>query len=130
MDIAAIRASLALGARDAGFGAWDYAPDDPFDLPAAVVGGIKSMNILTRSVTQAEIGILFYCSLADAEDATRRLDLVLSVGDPDSFLTNILNYTTAGWTSIRFVSAGPYSRYSMPGGAVSLGVEILLEITG
>lgn len=132
MDLRQLRADLGVVAASSGFNAWSYQPDDPQDLPAAVVGGIKSMERLNQTVSQLMIGVTFYANAADPQDATERLDLALSVGNPDSFIDTLDSVEIAdgpAWRSVRFDSAGPYTRYSMPGGGSSLGVEVTLELT-
>ncbi len=132
MDMRQVRADLGTVARSAGWNAWDYQPDDPQNLPAAVVGGISEFMRLNRLVSQFKIGVTFYVNLANPQDAAERLDLVLSPGNPDSFL-DVLDSVTAedgaAWRSVRFDSATPYQRYSMPGGLYALGVELMLELT-
>lgn len=132
MDLRAIRKDLGVVAQEAGFNAWDYEPDDPQNLPAAVVGGIRSMTRLNAQVTRVELGVTFYVNAADPQDATARLDLALSTGIQDSFIDNLdtdAEKPDRSWRSVRFAASGPYTRYSMPGGAVALGVEITLELT-
>jgi len=132
MDLRKVRADIGVVAGVSGFNAFDYVPDDPKDLPAAVVGGIKSMVRLNAVVTQVELGVTFYVSAADPQDSAARLDLALSTGLPDSFIDNLDSVTPAdgaSWRSIRFQSAGPYIRYQMPGGGVALGVDVVLELT-
>lgn len=132
MNLAQLRADLKAVAEAAGFNAWDFVPDDPQDLPASVVGGIQSMVRLNAHVTQVKIGIEFYANHADAKDATRRLDLVLSTGDPNSFI-DILDHVEESdgpsWRSIRFDSCGPYTLVTMPGGGSALKVEATYELT-
>jgi hypothetical protein len=133
MDLRAIRRSIAAIALESGFSAWDYAPDDPSELPAAVVGGIKQMRRMNRLVCEIQIGVTFYASQADPIDATSRLDNALSTGTDGgtSFLDNLdaADDAAAGWRSIRFLAAGPYAVYAMPGNAKALGVEVILELT-
>lgn len=132
MDLRQIRTDIGVVAGESGFNAWDYAPDDPQDLPAAVVGGIKSMVRLNAVVTECQIEVTFYVNAADPQDAAARLDLALSVGLPDSFIDMLDSVTPAdgpSWRSIRFESAGPYQRYAIPGGAVALGCTVTLELT-
>ncbi len=132
MDLRQVRKDLGVVAGEAGFSAWDYVPDDPQDLPAAVVGGLSLFERLNAIVTKVNIGITFYVDLSDAQDAAARLDLVLSTGMPNSFidwLDSVTSNDLPAWRSVRFLSAGPYNRYTMPGGAVALGVEVTLEIT-
>lgn len=132
MDLRQIRADLGTVAAEAGFNAWDYQPDDLQHLPAAVVGGIKSMERLNQTVTQVQIGVTFYVNPADAKDATSRLDLALSTGNPNSFidcLDGVSSLDNPAWRSVRFDSAGPYAMYVMPSGSSALGVEVTLELT-
>lgn len=132
MNVRDIRRDIGVVAGRAGFNAWDYQPDDPQDLPAAVVGGIKEMTRLNKKVTQLKIGVVFYVNAADAQDATSRLDLALSVGNPDSFidmLDEVTQQDSPSWKAIRFESAGPYQKYQMPGESIALGVEAVLELT-
>jgi hypothetical protein len=132
MDLARIREDLAAVATAAGFNSWDYEPDDPQTLPACIIGGIREMERLNAIVTRAQILVTFYCSVADPKDATRRLDLALSVGHPNSFIDMLDSVTLEdgpAWRSIRFESASRYRRFAMPGGHVALGVEIVLELT-
>lgn len=132
MNLRAIREDLAAVAQEAGFNSWSVSPDDPQDLPAAVVGGIQNLVRLNRLTTQIQIGITFYVSLAEPVDATARLDLALSVGETGSFidlLDSVHAEDGAAWRSVRFVSAGPYTRFTMPGGGAALGVEVQLELT-
>jgi hypothetical protein len=136
MDLRAIRTDIGVLASNAKFNAWSYMPSDPQDLPAAVVGGIKSMKRLNRLVTQLQIGVIFYVNFTDPEDAATRLDTALSTGNPDSFIDQVDSLTQAdqpSWRSIRFESAGPYTVYTLPSGdpsgADALGVEVILELT-
>lgn len=135
MDLRALRKDLRVVAGESGFTAWDFVPEDPQDLPAAVVGAPKSMVRMNRLITQVEIPITFYASLADPLDATERLDLALSTGLPNSFI-DLLDFaaqqegaTAPSWRSVRFVSAGPYTRFALPGTVYALGVEVILELT-
>lgn len=132
MNLAQLRADLKAVAETAGFNAWDFLPDDPQHLPAAVVGGIHAMVRLNAHVTQVQIGITFYASHADAKDATRRLDLALSTGDPNSFI-DIMDAVTESdgpsWRSIRFDSCGAYHLVSMPSDGTALAVETIWELT-
>lgn len=132
MDLREIRIGLAAVARAAGFNAWDYMPDDPQDLPASTVGGIESMVRLNEAVTQVQLKVSFYVNETDMQDATARLDKALSVGLNGSFIDTVDEVTTADgppWRSIRFVSAGPYQRFAMPGNGWALGVETIWEMT-
>ena len=132
MDLRQIRADLGAVARESNFAAWDYEPDDPKDLPAAVVGGIQSMTRLNAVVTQIKLDVTFYVNAVDPQDASARLDLALSTGMPDSFidqLDSVMPVDGPSWRSIRFDSSGPYKRYAMPGGGVALGVTVTLELT-
>lgn len=131
-DLRAIRRDIGVVAGEAGFTAWDYEPDDPQLYPAAVVGGIVELERLNRAVTRAQIAVTFYASLADPADAAARLDLALSVGVQGSFIDVVDSVTLddgPSWKTIKLVSAGPYTRYQMPGGASTLGVTATLEIT-
>ena len=128
----ALRADLGVVAGEAGFSAFDYEPADPKNLPAAVVGGIKSMERLNAHVTQIQIGITFFVNAANEKDATARLDLALSTGLPNSFielLDSVSIEDGPAWRSVRFESAGPYLHYVMPSGGPALAVEITLEFT-
>lgn len=133
MDLRQLRADLGTVAQTSGFNAWDYEPDDVQDLPAAVVSGIKEMERLNRLVTRVKVVITFLVSLADPQDAAARLDTALSNGVQDSFIDNLDSVSVENdgpaWRSVRFDSAGPYTRYQMPGGGSYLGVEVLLELT-
>lgn len=134
MDLRAIRAALGVLSAAANFNAWDYIPDDPQHLPAAVVDGILSLDRLNAHVTQFDITITFYASGADPKDASARLDLLLSTGITGSFADLL---TTAAavlspappWRTIKLKTAGPYTRYAMPNGELALGVQITLELT-
>lgn len=134
MDLRQVRKDLATVGTTAGFNSWSVHPDDPQDLPALVVGGIKSMTRLTMSgVCQFELELAFYVSAASPDDAAERLDMVLSLGEPDSFLT-VLEAVSAqrdnpAWRSARFVGAGPYQRVTMPGGGAAMSVTVTLELT-
>ena len=132
MDLRKLRTDLGTVATEAGFTAWDYYPDDVQNLPAAVVGGIAGMVRLNRLVTEIDIGITFYCSLADPADAAARLDLALSTNMDGSFLDAVDEITptdAVNWRSVTFVRAGPYNRYDMPGNTHALGCEIVLRFT-
>lgn len=132
MDLRKVRQDIGVVAGESGFNAWDYQPDDPQDLPAAVVGGIQSMKRLNRLTTEVKIDVTFYVNASDPEDAAKRLDLALSVGMPDSFIDMLDSVTVEdgpSWRSIRFNSAGSYMKYQMPGNAVALGVTVTLELT-
>ncbi len=132
MDLRQLRADLGTVAGEAGFNAWDYLPDDPKTLPAAVVGGILEMERLNRLTTQIKLGVTFYVSAADPKDASARLDRALSVGLGDSFIDWLDSVQLAdgpSWRSVRFDSAGPYQKFSLPGGGVALGVTVVLELT-
>lgn len=132
MDLRALREDLTAVAEAAGFNAWSYVPDDPQDLPAAVVGGIQEMNRLNQHVTQIKLGISFIANAADPVDATARLDLALSTGNAESFIDMLDSVGTEdgpAWSSVRFDSAGPYTSIDLPGGGTALGVEIVLQLT-
>lgn len=131
MDLRQIRTDLGTVAGEAGYSAWSYQPDDPQALPAAVVGGIHSFERLNVKETRIELGVTFYVSLQNAEDAAARLDLLLSVGDPDSFVTllDAVDPATASWFGLWITSAGPYQRVAMPDSSVALSVELVLQIT-
>lgn len=134
MDLSALRADLATVAKTAGFNAWSYMPDDPKDLPAAVVAGVRSMSRLTiGGACVVELEVELYVNATDPEDASKRLDLALSLGVGESFLTILEaidpNLDKPAWRSARFVTAGPYTRVAMPGGGVALSVAVLLELT-
>ena len=133
MDLRAVRHDLGVVAQNIGLNAWDYQPDDPQNLPAAVVGGIQEMHRLNRIVTQFKLGVTLYVNCADPQDATAALDLYLSTGLDGSFIEAldavIPGLDSPAWRSVRFDSAGPYRRYSMPGGGAALGVEVVLELT-
>lgn len=132
MNVGAVRADLRAVAESVGFNAWAYQPDDPKDLPAAIIGGVKQYTRLNQTVTQIQLGVSFLANLNDPEDATNRLDLALSVGVDGSFIDAIDAIVPAdspAWRSCKFVSWGPYLRYAMPGGAAALGVEAILELT-
>lgn len=122
-----MRADLAVVAKAAGFSSFAYEPDDPQNLPAAVVGGIQSMTRLNRLTTELVLGVTFYCSLASARDAASRLDKVLSIGTGTGFLD--LLATTSTFKSWVFQSAGPYTTYQLPGGDFALGCTVTLQLT-
>ncbi len=132
MDLRAVRHDIGVVAQTANFNTWDYQPDDPKDLPAAVVGGIKAMQRLNAAVTLVQIGVTFFVNASDPQDAAQRLDLALSTID-GSFCSALDAYVETpnphAWRSAKFLSAGPYLRYTMPGGGVALGCEMLLELT-
>lgn len=135
MDLAAVRADLATVARQAQFpNAWSIAPDDVGDLPAAVIAGISSLQRLTMSgVCKFTLDVDLYVNAADPVDAAARLDLALSLGLADSFLTALEAVTSAdnpSWRSVLFLNAGPYQHVSMgPEGGMALRVTISLELT-
>jgi hypothetical protein len=136
MDLRAIRKDLAVLVQQSGFAAWSFLPSDPGDLPAGVVGGIKSMVRLNAFVTEITIGITFYANFTDPADAAERLDRMLSTGNANSLIDQFDKLTqsdTPSWRSIKFDSAGPYTVYTMPSGGPSgadaLGVEVTLGLT-
>lgn len=133
MDLRQLRIDLGKVAQTAGYNAWDYTPDDPQNLPAAVVGGIRSMVRLNALTTQIQVEVTFYVSAADPKDAAGRLDLALSVGLDGSFIDCLDTMSeapnTPSWRSVRLDSAGPYQRVLMPGGGAALSVAIVLELT-
>lgn len=133
MDLRQLRVDLGVVGQMAGFNAWNIVPDDPQHLPAMVVGGVRSMQVITMDGgVEVELVATFYTSTADAEDATAVLDLVLSIGKEDSFLDWLLNVKPVdgpAWRSVRFVQAGPYHDVAMPGGSVALAVEVVLSFT-
>lgn len=134
MDLRQVRKDLATVAETAGFNAWSITPDDPQNLPAAVVSGITSLERLTMSgVCKLELDVDLYASAASAADAAARLDLALSLGMPNSFLSVLEDVSPAldgpAWRSARFVSAGPYQRVLMPGGGAALRVTVTVELT-
>lgn len=134
MILGDVRKDLGVLGRTAGLNAWDYQPDDPQDLPAMVVGGIKSMVRLNQKVSLVQIGVTMYVNAADPEDASRKLDQLLSVGTEDglSFIDILDSHAAdeaASWRSIKFLSAGPYQKYAMPGDGSALGVEVTVELT-
>lgn len=132
MNLGAIREDLRVVAESIGFNAWSYQPDDPKDLPAAVIGGIKGLTRLNQVVSQIQLGVSFFCNLNDPQDATNRLDLALSVGVDGSFVDALDAITpddSPAWRSCKFVSAGPYLRYQMPANQAALGCEAILELT-
>lgn len=134
MDLRAIRVDLSTVAVTAGFdNAWSIQPDDPQSLPAAVVGGIISMERLNAIVTKIMLPITLYVNAADIQDATERLDLALSTGLPNSLIDCMDAVAeppnTPSWRSIRFDSSGPYQKVIMPGGGSALSVETRWELT-
>lgn len=132
MDLRAVRRDICTVAGEAGFNAFSYQPSDLKTFPAAVVGGVRSFVRLNVRVTQVQIACTFYVALTDVEEATRKLDLVLSTGDPNSFvdlLDSVQPDDNPSWRSVRIDSAGAYTQYSFPGGAIALGVEVILELT-
>lgn len=134
MDLRQLRADISAVAQAAGFNSWDYMPDDPQDLPAAVVGGIKSMERLNRQVTQVQIGVTFYASAADPLDATSVIDRALSIGAAETSFIDLLDDVDViadgpAWRSARFDHSSEYRLYGMPGGGNALGVEVTLEFT-
>ena len=134
MDFRALRTDFGTVAQTAGFNAYDYEPDDPGALPAAVVGGVRSLRRLTMSGTcEVELEITLYVSAADPQDATATLDLALSLGLSTSLLS-ILEAVDPildkpSWRSARFVTAGPYQRVAMPGGGAALACSVVVEFT-
>lgn len=134
MNLRQLRTDVGAVAAGAGFNAWNIEPDDPEHLPAAVVGGVRSMQLITMAGgVEVELVVTFYVSTADAEDGTAVLDMVLSMGQPDSFLTALLGVEQENgpaWSSVRFVQAGPYHNVQLPGnGGVAQAVEVLLSFT-
>lgn len=135
LDLRAVREGLASAARECGFSAWDYQPDDPQQLPAAVVGAPVEMEALTLTRWKLVVPVTFYCSTADPKDASERLDLVLSINlvDEDdeprlSFIDTLKAAEAPPWKSARFSSAET-GRYTMPGGSVALGTRVDIEVT-
>lgn len=138
MDLVAVSIDLETAALAHGYSAFSYEPDDPGNLPAAVVGGIDSMVALNRFVTTVQLGVTFYQSLGldDGKSARRALDKTFSVGTGTSFLDALAAQAAAGhFTAIKvdgwaFVSADRYTKYEMPGEAFGLGCTMHLAITG
>lgn len=133
MKLRELRTDLGVVAATAGFNAWNIVPDDPQYLPAAVVGGVRSMQVITMDGgVEVELVVTFYVPMTDAEDSTAVLDLVLSMGEDGSFLTVLMGVTAEdgpAWRSVRFTQAGPYHTVAMPGGSVALAVEVVLTFT-
>ncbi len=135
MDLAALRSDIKVIGQTCGLNAWDYQPDDPQNLPALVVGGMRSLTRLNQVVAQIEVSVHIYVNAADPKDATRALDALLSINQPakTSFIdvldSEMETLDTPSWRSIKFLSAGPYTHYIMPGGLTALGVEVILELT-
>lgn len=139
MNLAKIRADLKVVAETCGVNAWDYAPDDVKVLPAAVVGAPQAMRRLNRLKTEVEIPVAFYVNNADPQDATRRMDALLSMNvqnDPEfvgvAFM-DVLDTVHAedgpAWDSVRFSHAEPYSLVNMGNDAVALACKITLTLT-
>jgi len=133
VDLRQLRTDLSVVGASAGFNAWNVEPDDPQHLPAMVVGGVRSMRILTiDGGVEVEISATFYANAADNEDATATLDMVLSIGTADSFLDWLLSVKPVdepAWRSVRFVQAGPYHEVALPGSGTALAVEVVLSFT-
>lgn len=138
MDLHQLRADVGAVGRAAGFNAWSYEPDDPQNLPALVVGGVKSLIRKTMSgICELEIDITLYVNAANPEDAAARLDLALSLGMADSFLSYMEAVdpqagppeSRPAWRSARFIAAGSYQRVTMPGGGEAATVNITYSFT-
>lgn len=137
MNLIAIRQDLATVAKTCGLNAWDYPPDDPLVLPCAVVGSPQGMRRMNKTVTEVLIPVTFYVSNADAQDAARRLDALLSIGVQDVLeATSYLDVLDAvhaedgpAWRSITFEHAEPYELVSMPGDSTALACRIQLKLT-
>lgn len=135
MDLRQVRADLATVAATAGFNAWDFEPDDPQQLPAAVVGAPLLIERMNAHVTKLQLPVGLYVSNADARAATALLDQALSTGVGEgSFLDALDSLTQAdteasAWRSARFESASQYQRVALDGGGSMLAVPIVLELT-
>lgn len=138
MDLRKIRTDVAVVGAEAGFNAWNVIPDDPQDLPACVVGGVRSLKRLTMAgACELQIEVEFYANAADMVDATTTLDMVLSLGLQTSFLSlleaadeqPVGSPTRPSWRSAMFIGAGPYKQIAMPGGGVALAVGVVIEFT-
>lgn len=122
MDIAAKRASIAAAAVACEFNAYDFQPDNPGDLPAAVVGGITLYERLNASVARVQLVVTLYASSSDAQDATRCLDTALSTNVANSFIDAV-----SAIDGMTVDSAGAYQQFVMPTGT-ALGVPITIQI--
>lgn len=138
MNVATVRADLAIVAAACGYSSFPYEPADPGGLPAAVVGGISSMVRLNQFVTKLQIGVTFFAALGNdaGKSAAEKIDGTLSVGTGTGFVDHLAAEAAAGHlTAIKvngwaFVSAGPYTKYELPGAVPALGCTMTIELTG
>jgi hypothetical protein len=129
MDIAAIREDLAHVMQAAGYNSTSYVNPDPSGLPAMFSGLPTSMVPLTTRKWVMTMPVTLLFSLADAQDAQRRLDTALSPGVTGSVYDALKDATGCSWDSLRYVNADDV-REVVLGESRALACDITIEITG
>lgn len=128
MDLAAIREDLAAILQDVGFNSTSFVQPDPSGLPAMFSGLPQSMIPLTLRKWVVTLPVTLLFSIADVQDAQRRLDTALSPGVDGSVYDALHAESGCSWESLRWVAADNV-RTVLVGETHALACDITLELT-
>ncbi len=132
VDLAQIREDLASSVlQPCGFNSFSYVFQDPNGFPAAFAGIPTSFDRLSLGRWRIALPLTLLFSIADPDDAQRRLDDALSPGNPKSIYDAIVAADKTGlaaWASIAWVR-GHNPREVSIGKSMAFAYDIDIELT-
>lgn len=131
VDLAQVRSDLATVMSTVGFNTYSYVMQDPQNYPAAFAGIPTSFERLSLGRWKFTLPLTMLFSIADPQDAQRRLDNALSPGQTNS-VYDAIQYADktglAAWSSIAWVKGGNPREVTI-GKTMAFAYDIELSLT-